>query len=71
MNKALLVFLTMLVPFLLTAQKTDTLVVKNKNIITGEIKKLSYGLMTFKTSGMGTLKVKREYILGLKIFNNL
>ncbi len=48
------------------AQKTDTLVMLNGNVITGEIKELDYGLLIYKTSGMGTLKVKRENINSLK-----
>jgi len=48
------------------AQKTDTLVSTNGNIITGEITKIEYGLLTYKVSGMGTLKVESEKIQTLK-----
>jgi len=48
------------------AQKTDTLVSTNGNIITGEIKKIEYGLLTYKVSGMGTLSVETEKIQTLK-----
>ncbi len=48
------------------AQKTDTLVSTNGNIITGEIKKIEYGLLTYKVSGMGTLNVEVEKIQSLK-----
>ena len=48
------------------AQKTDTLVSTNGNIITGEIKKIEYGLLTYKVSGMGTLSVEMEKIQSLK-----
>ena len=50
----------------LKAQKTDTLVLLNGNIITGEIKKLDYGRMLYKTSGMGSVNVKRENIKAFK-----
>lgn len=42
----------------LTAQKTDKLYLPNGDILTGEIKKLEYGIMRFKTSDLGTLDVK-------------
>jgi len=48
------------------AQKTDTLVSTNGNIITGEITKIEYGLLTFKVSGMGTLNEETEKIQTLK-----
>ncbi len=48
------------------AQKTDTLVSTNGNIITGEIKKLEYGLLTYKVNGMGTLNVETERIKSIK-----
>lgn len=45
------------------AQKTDTIKVINGNIITGEIKALEYGLLTFKTDDIGTLRVKWNKVL--------
>lgn len=48
------------------AQKTDTLFTTNGNIITGEIKKIEYGLLTYKVSGMGTLSVEMEKVQTLK-----
>lgn len=59
-------FLLFLVATVSYAQKTDTLVSTNGNIITGEIKKLEYGLLTYKVSGMGTLSVKVENIKSVK-----
>lgn len=53
----------------LFSQKTDTLVHINGNIITGEIKKLEYGLLYFSTDGMGTIKVETEKIKSLKSHN--
>jgi len=48
------------------AQKNDTLVHINGNILTGEIKKIEYGLLYFSTDGMGTLNVETEKIRSLK-----
>lgn len=50
----------------LFSQKTDTLVHINGNIITGEIKKIEYGLLYFSTDGMGTIEVETEKIKSLK-----
>jgi len=62
-----ILFLTFLITAVFSfAQKTDTLVMMNGNIVTGEIKELDYGLLIYKTAGMGTLKVKRENINSLK-----
>lgn len=47
------------------AQKTDTLFHTNGNILTGEVKKFSKGLLYFKMDGMGTLKVENEEIKSL------
>jgi hypothetical protein len=38
--------------------KTDTLTLRNGDRITGEISKLQYGKLTFKTDGLGTLSVE-------------
>jgi len=62
----LLSFFTAFFASAIFAQKTDTLVNTNGNIITGEIKKIEYGLLTFKVSGMGTLSVETEKIQTLK-----
>lgn len=37
------------------AQKTDTIIHINGNIMTGEIKKLAYGVITWSMDGMGTI----------------
>ena len=42
----LIIFLMFLFALTGYAQKTDTLIISNGNIITGEIKKLEYGLLT-------------------------
>ncbi len=40
----------------LYAQKTDTIVHINGNVMTGELKKIVYGVATWKMSGMGIVK---------------
>ena len=50
----------------LAAQKVDTLVHINGNIMTGELKKLNNGILYFKMDGMGTIKVEAEKINTLK-----
>ncbi len=52
------------------AQKTDTIIHVNGNILTGEIKKLSYGVVNFKMSGMGTIKFKQAHIQSIKSTKN-
>ena len=47
------------------AQKTDTLFHTNGNILTGEVKKFTKGLLYFKMDGMGTIKVENEEIKSL------
>jgi len=47
------------------AQKTDTLFHTNGNVLTGEVKKFTKGLLYFKMDGMGTLKVENEEIKSL------
>ncbi len=44
------------------AQKTDTIVHINGNILKGEIKKLDGGIVTFKMAGMGTIKFQVDKI---------
>ena len=45
-----------------SAQKTDTIKIINGNIITGEIKSLEHGLLSYKTDDIGTLKVKWDKV---------
>lgn len=40
------------------AQKNDSVFLKNRNIISGEIKGMSYALMTFKMDGPETISIK-------------
>jgi len=53
------------------AQKTDTIVHINGNIMKGEIKKIVYGVVTWKMDGMGTIsfeEVKVNTIISTKQF---
>ncbi len=45
-------------PFLGFSAKSDTLIMQNGDHITGEIKKLELGYLTYKTDDVGTLTVK-------------
>lgn len=49
----------------IAAQKTDILVLDNGDKITGEIKKLNYGILHYKTDDAGTLEVKWDRIRNL------
>jgi len=44
------------------AQKTDTIIHVNGNVLLGEIKKLDNGIITFKMDGMGTIKFELDKI---------
>lgn len=46
----------------LARDKTDIIVLKNGNQITGEIQELSRGLLTLKTNSMETVKIKWQDI---------
>jgi hypothetical protein len=65
-RSVILGFLFLFVSVNLWAQKTDTVVLLNQNVIKGEIKNLDMGLLTFKTDGMGTVNIKAEEIKSLK-----
>lgn len=46
----------------LSAQKTDRIMVQNGDWITGEIKQLDVGMLTYKTDAAGTISVKWEEV---------
>ena len=61
----------MFVPQECLAQKTDTIVHINGNILTGDFKSLNYGVVTWKMDGMGTISLeepKIKHIISKKIF---
>jgi len=53
------------------AQKTDTIVHINGNILTGDFKRMNYGVVTWKMDGMGTISLeepKIQTIISNKMF---
>lgn len=48
------------------SQKTDKVLLDNKDWITGEIKKLDYGKLSLKTDAAGTIQIKWDRIYQLK-----
>ena len=48
------------------AQKIDSIYHINGNILTGDFKKLAYGVATYKMSGMGTISVDEYVISSIK-----
>lgn len=52
-------------------QKTDTIIHINGNILTGDLKKMNYGVVTWKMEGMGTISLeepKIQTIISNKMF---
>lgn len=54
------------IPNLVFSQKTDKILLDNNDWITGEIKQLDYGKVSFKTSAAGTIKIKWDHIYQIK-----
>ena len=48
------------------AQKTDTIVHINGNVLTGDFKKMMYGVVTWKMDGMGTISMEEIKINTIK-----
>ena len=48
------------------AARTDVVILQNGDHITGEVKSLDRGLLTFKTDHMGTFDIEWEYVAQLK-----
>jgi len=48
------------------AQKTDTIYHTNGNVLTGDFRKLNYGVVTWKMEGMGTITVELPEIKNIK-----
>ncbi len=61
-SEILLVLILSLIGLLSHAQKTDTIIHINGNVLLGEIKKLDNGIVTFKMDGMGTIKFELDKI---------
>lgn len=71
MKKALFYIIFLFIAFLhihheVHAQKTDTIVHINGNILTGDFKKLNYGVVTWKMDGMGTISLEEVKINTIK-----
>jgi hypothetical protein len=49
-------------PSLIWAQKTDQLLIRNGDVITGEVKEMSLGMLQYKTDDMATINVKWEAV---------
>ncbi len=64
--KKLIISLLFFVTISAFGQKTDTIVHINGNILTGEIKRLDYGIITFKMDGMGTIKYEMDKVQSIK-----
>ncbi len=58
--------LFLLFAFPVYSQKTDKVLLDNKDWITGEIKKLDYGKLSLKTDAAGTIQIKWDRIYQLK-----
>ncbi len=76
MNKSitytvLIISISFLTLFETYGQKTDTIVHINGNILTGDLKRMNYGVVTWKMDGMGTISLeepKIETIISNKMF---
>lgn len=61
-QRSILVAVIVLIGLSSYAQKTDTIIHVNGNVLLGEIKKLDNGIVTFKMDGMGTIKFEIDKI---------
>lgn len=52
----------LLLPALAMAEKSDVIILKNGDRVTGEIKKLEAGLLEYKTDTMGTVTIEWRFI---------
>lgn len=50
----------------ISAQKTDTIYHVNGNVLTGDFRKLNYGVVTWKMQGMGTISLETPNIRNIK-----
>jgi hypothetical protein len=68
----LMIFSLSLLPSILCAQRTDVVILKNSDRITGEIKKLERGKLEYRTDDIGTIYidwVKIDFISSKKQFD--
>ncbi len=62
LNKVLIFAIITLISAPSLAQKTDTIIHINGNVLLGEIKKLDNGIISFKMDGMGTIKFEIDKV---------
>jgi Protein of unknown function, DUF481 len=67
---ALLIIINFLNCFLVTpdkifAEKTDIVLMENGDRLTGEVKKLELGMLSFKTDHMGTISIEWDKVVGI------
>ncbi|MCK5210939.1 MAG: DUF481 domain-containing protein [Cyclobacteriaceae bacterium] len=69
-SRKLLIFsiytIALLFSFPVLSQKTDRVLLDNNDWITGEIKKMDYGKISFKTDAAGTIQIKWDRIYQIK-----
>jgi hypothetical protein len=58
--------LSVILPGIIEAQKTDVIRLMNGDVVTGEIKSLNFGNLKYKTDGMSTLDVKWDHVTQIK-----
>ena len=68
MNKIItyILLLSVILPGIIKAQKSDTIRLMNGDVVTGEIKSLNFGNLKYKTDGMSTLDVKWDHVTQIK-----
>ncbi len=64
--KAGFLYLFLLIPVVSHAQRTDIMILMNGDHITGEVKKLEYGVLVFKTDDMKTLNIDWSKVRSVK-----
>lgn len=64
--KYILIVISILLTVNICAQKTDTIYHTNGNILTGDFKKLNYGIVKWSMSGMGTITYEVPEISNIK-----
>ena len=55
----------MVTPDKLFAEKTDIVLLENGDRLTGEVKKLELGMLSFKTDHMGTISIEWDKVVGV------
>jgi len=61
-----IIFLLLVSVFTVKAQKIDTIYHINGNVLTGDFKKLNYGVVKWEMSGMGTISLETPKINNIK-----